>query len=85
MGQDDATRLAESNAVLNEAQNVQEETLPPTEALTVATPTTPDAEEVDPLSVQEERRRKVAAAQEEELRWSKLRAVLRGEYASLGY
>ncbi|KAE8971071.1 hypothetical protein PR003_g32024 [Phytophthora rubi] len=62
MGQDDATRLAESNAVLNEAQNVQEKTLPPTEALTAATPAPPDAEEVDPLSVQEERRRKVAAA-----------------------
>ncbi|KAE9172150.1 hypothetical protein PF002_g29640 [Phytophthora fragariae] len=76
MGQDDAARLAESNAVPNEAQNVREETLPATEALTAATPAPPDAEDVDPLTVQEERRRRVAAAQEEELRWSNLRAVL---------
>ncbi|KAE8966111.1 hypothetical protein PF011_g28058 [Phytophthora fragariae] len=67
MGQDDAARLAESNAVPNEAQNVQEETLPATEALTAATPAPPDAEDVDPLTVQE-RRRRVAAAQDEALR-----------------
>ncbi|KAE9270761.1 hypothetical protein PR003_g30720, partial [Phytophthora rubi] len=85
MGQDDAARLAASNAVPNEAQNVREEMLPATEALTAATPAPPDAEDVDPLTVQEERRRRVAAAQEEELRWSNLRAVLRGEDARLGY
>ncbi|KAE8951835.1 hypothetical protein PR001_g33559, partial [Phytophthora rubi] len=56
MGQDDAARLAESNVVPNEAQNVREETLPATEALTAATPAPPDAEDVDPLTVQEERR-----------------------------
>ncbi|KAE9263218.1 hypothetical protein PF001_g31769 [Phytophthora fragariae] len=76
MGQGDAARLAESNVVPSEAQNVREETLPATEALTAATPAPPDAEDVDPLTVQEERRRRVAAAQEEELRWSNLRAVL---------
>ncbi|KAE8879556.1 hypothetical protein PF005_g20382 [Phytophthora fragariae] len=85
MGQDDAARLAESNVVPNEAQNVLEETLSPTEALTAATPAPPDAEDVGPLSVQDERRRRVAAAQDEELRWSNLRAVLRGEDASLDY
>ncbi|KAE8905220.1 hypothetical protein PF003_g11049 [Phytophthora fragariae] len=85
MGQDDAARLAESNAVPTEVQNVQEETPPPTEALTATTPAPPDAEDVGPLSVQEERRRRVPAAQDEELRWSNLRAVLRGEDASLGY
>ncbi|KAE9003225.1 hypothetical protein PR002_g17400 [Phytophthora rubi] len=85
MGQDEAARLAESNAMPNEAQNVLEETLPPTEALTAAMPAPPEAEDVDPLLVQEERRRRVAAAQEEELRWSNLRAVLRGEDARLGY
>ncbi|KAE8881852.1 hypothetical protein PF005_g28281 [Phytophthora fragariae] len=51
MGQDDAARLAKSNAVPNEAQKVQEETLPVTEALTAATPALPDAEDVDPLTV----------------------------------
>ncbi|KAE9026510.1 hypothetical protein PR001_g12176 [Phytophthora rubi] len=85
MGQDDAARLAEFNAVPNEAQNMQEETLPPTEVLTAAMPAPPDTEDVAPLLVQEERRRRVAAAQDEELRWSNLRAVLRGEDASLGY
>ncbi|KAE8877803.1 hypothetical protein PF003_g38094 [Phytophthora fragariae] len=70
MGQDDAARLAESNAVPNEAHNMLEETLSPTEALTAGTPAPPDAEDVDPLSVQEERRRRVAAVQDEELRWS---------------
>ncbi|KAE8878879.1 hypothetical protein PF006_g21721 [Phytophthora fragariae] len=85
MGQNEAARLVESNAVPNEVRNVLEETLSPTEALTAATPTTLDAEDVDPLLVQEERRRRVAAAQDEELRWSNLRAILRGEDASLGY
>ncbi|KAE8997968.1 hypothetical protein PR003_g23568 [Phytophthora rubi] len=85
MGQDEAARLAESYAVPNEAQNVLEETLSPTEALTAAISAPPDAEDVDPLLVQEERRRRVAAAQDEELRWSNLRAILRGEDASLGY
>ncbi|KAE8969764.1 hypothetical protein PR001_g27400 [Phytophthora rubi] len=85
MCQDDAARLAESHAVPTEAQNVQEETLPQTEALTATTPAPPDAEDVDPLSVQEERRRRGTATQDEELRWSNLRAVLRREDAGLGY
>ncbi|KAE8992580.1 hypothetical protein PR001_g20893 [Phytophthora rubi] len=85
MGQDEAARLAEPKAVPNEAQNVLEETLSPTEALTAAMPAPPEAEDVDPLLVREERRRRVAAAQDEELRWSNIRAILRGEDASLGY
>ncbi|KAE8970845.1 hypothetical protein PR003_g17728 [Phytophthora rubi] len=85
MGQDEAARLAESNAVSNEAQNVLEETPSQTEALTAAMPAPPEAEDVDPLPVQEARRRRVAAAQDKELRWSNLRTVLRGEDASLGY
>ncbi|KAE9002010.1 hypothetical protein PR002_g17757 [Phytophthora rubi] len=38
MGQDDAARLAESNAAPSEAQNAQEETSPLTEVLTATTP-----------------------------------------------
>ncbi|GMF32074.1 unnamed protein product [Phytophthora fragariaefolia] len=43
------------------------------------------AENVDPLYVQEERRRRVGRAQDEELRWANLKLVLKGESASLGY
>ncbi|KAE9107188.1 hypothetical protein PF010_g12357 [Phytophthora fragariae] len=68
IGQDEAARLAESNAVSNEAQDVLEETLSPTEALAAAMPAPPEAEDVDPLLVQDERRRRVAAAQDDELR-----------------
>ncbi|KAE9313017.1 hypothetical protein PR003_g19611 [Phytophthora rubi] len=68
IGQDEAARLAESNAVPNEAQDVLEETLSPTEALAAAMPAPPEAEDVDPLLVQDERRRRVAAAQDDELR-----------------
>ncbi|GMF32104.1 unnamed protein product [Phytophthora fragariaefolia] len=45
----------------------------------------PSAEDVDPLEVQEERRRRVGRAQDEELRWAKLKLVLKGESSSLGY
>ncbi|GMF33568.1 unnamed protein product [Phytophthora fragariaefolia] len=45
----------------------------------------PSAEEVDPLEVQEERRRRVGRAQDEELRWANLKLVLKGESSSLGY
>ncbi|GMF56412.1 unnamed protein product [Phytophthora fragariaefolia] len=36
----------------------------------------PSAEDVDPLEVQEERRRRVGRAQDEELRWANLKLVL---------
>ncbi|GMF39326.1 unnamed protein product [Phytophthora fragariaefolia] len=45
----------------------------------------PSAEDVDPLEVQEERRRRVCRAQDEELHWAKLKFVLKGESSSLGY
>ncbi|GMF34580.1 unnamed protein product [Phytophthora fragariaefolia] len=45
----------------------------------------PRAEDVDPLEVQEERRRRVGRVQDEELRWANLKLVLKGESSSLGY
>ncbi|GMF37987.1 unnamed protein product [Phytophthora fragariaefolia] len=42
------------------------------------------AEDVDPLEVQEERRRRVGRAQDEELRWANLKLVLKGDSSSLG-
>ncbi|GMF63081.1 unnamed protein product [Phytophthora fragariaefolia] len=45
----------------------------------------PSAEDIDPLEVQEERRRRVGKAQDEELRWTNLMLVLKGESSSLGY
>ncbi|EGZ28908.1 hypothetical protein PHYSODRAFT_322525 [Phytophthora sojae] len=45
----------------------------------------PSADDIDPLVVQEERRRRIGTAQDEELRWSNLKTVLRGEEAKLGY
>ncbi|OWY90553.1 hypothetical protein PHMEG_00041270, partial [Phytophthora megakarya] len=45
----------------------------------------PTADDVDPVTVQEERRRRIAKAQDEELRWSNLKAVLRGETTAMTY
>ncbi|GMG15245.1 unnamed protein product [Phytophthora fragariaefolia] len=45
----------------------------------------PSAEDVDPLEEQEERRRRVGRAQDEDLRWANLKLVLKGESSSLGY
>ncbi|GMF56323.1 unnamed protein product [Phytophthora fragariaefolia] len=45
----------------------------------------PNAEDVVPLEVQEERRRRFGMAQDEELRWANLKLVLKGESSSLGY
>ncbi|GMF36297.1 unnamed protein product [Phytophthora fragariaefolia] len=50
-----------------------------------ATERPPSAEDVDPLEVQEERRRRVGRAQDDELRWANLKLVLKGESSSLGY
>ncbi|GMF42916.1 unnamed protein product [Phytophthora fragariaefolia] len=50
-----------------------------------ATERPPSAEDVDPLEVQEERRRRVDMAQDEELRWANLKSVLKGESSSFGY
>ncbi|OWZ13828.1 hypothetical protein PHMEG_00012789 [Phytophthora megakarya] len=49
------------------------------------TPVLPDAEDVDPLTVQRERRRRIATAQDEELRWVNLKTVVRGEESTLTY
>ncbi|KAE9070490.1 hypothetical protein PF007_g26923 [Phytophthora fragariae] len=45
----------------------------------------PSADDIDPLVVQGERRGRISKAQDEELRWSNLKAVLKGEEAQLGY
>ncbi|OWZ08070.1 reverse transcriptase, partial [Phytophthora megakarya] len=43
------------------------------------------ADGIDPITVQEERRRRIAKAQDEELRWSNLKAVVRGETTAMTY
>ncbi|GMF15167.1 unnamed protein product [Phytophthora fragariaefolia] len=45
----------------------------------------PSAEDVNRFEVQEERLRRVDRAQDEELRWAKLKLMLTGESSSLGY
>ncbi|OWZ07625.1 reverse transcriptase [Phytophthora megakarya] len=45
----------------------------------------PTADDIDLVAVQEERRRRIAQAQDEELRWSNLKAVLRGETTVMTY
>ncbi|KAE9275660.1 hypothetical protein PF001_g26481 [Phytophthora fragariae] len=45
----------------------------------------PSADDIDPLVVQGERRGRISKAQDEELRWSNLKAVLKGEEAQVGY
>ncbi|KAG3044413.1 hypothetical protein PC121_g21919 [Phytophthora cactorum] len=48
-------------------------------------PATPDAEDIDPVAVQRERRRRIAAAQDEEKKWLNLKKVLRGQAETLSY
>ncbi|KAG3059254.1 hypothetical protein PI125_g25084 [Phytophthora idaei] len=48
-------------------------------------PATPDAEDIDPVALQRERRRRIAAAQDEEKKWLNLRKVLRGQAEMLSY
>ncbi|GMF34240.1 unnamed protein product [Phytophthora lilii] len=48
-------------------------------------PTTPRADDVDPVAIQAERRSRIAKAQDEELRWSNLKLFIRGEVEKLGY
>ncbi|POM80255.1 LOW QUALITY PROTEIN: Reverse transcriptase, partial [Phytophthora palmivora] len=50
-----------------------------------STSTAPSANDIDPLMVRRERRRRIAVAQDEELRWYNLKTVLRGEDSKLGY
>ncbi|KAG2765587.1 hypothetical protein Pcac1_g22841 [Phytophthora cactorum] len=48
-------------------------------------PATPAAEDIDPVAVQRERRRRIAAAQDEEKKWLNLKKVLRGQAEMLSY
>ncbi|OWZ00521.1 LOW QUALITY PROTEIN: hypothetical protein PHMEG_00028268 [Phytophthora megakarya] len=43
------------------------------------------ADDIEPVTVQEERRRRIAKAQDEGLRWSNLKTVLRGETTAMSY
>ncbi|KAG3002029.1 hypothetical protein PC121_g21928 [Phytophthora cactorum] len=45
----------------------------------------PSASNVDPVSVQAERRRRIAVAQSEEARWRNIKAVLSGDTENLSY
>ncbi|OWZ17197.1 hypothetical protein PHMEG_0008892 [Phytophthora megakarya] len=45
----------------------------------------PKANDIDPVTVQEERRHRIAQVQDEELRWSNLKAILRGEITAMTY
>ncbi|OWY97046.1 hypothetical protein PHMEG_00032517, partial [Phytophthora megakarya] len=45
----------------------------------------PNAEDIDPITIQEERRRRIAVAQDEEQRWSMMKTVLRGDTRNLMY
>ncbi|KAG3062656.1 hypothetical protein PI125_g24496 [Phytophthora idaei] len=51
----------------------------------IVPPATPDAEDIDPVAVQRERRRRIAAAQDEEKKWLNLKKVLRGQAETLSY
>ncbi|GMF24270.1 unnamed protein product [Phytophthora fragariaefolia] len=41
---------------------------------------TPDANDIDPLVIQAERRQRISTAQDEELRWADLKTYLKGEF-----
>ncbi|OWZ08040.1 LOW QUALITY PROTEIN: hypothetical protein PHMEG_00019478 [Phytophthora megakarya] len=45
----------------------------------------PTDDDIDPVTVQEEQRRRIAQAQNEELMWSNLMAILRGETTTMTY
>ncbi|GMF32587.1 unnamed protein product [Phytophthora lilii] len=45
----------------------------------------PSATDIDPAKVQEERRRRLAGSQDEELQWAHMKVVLRGEESKLSY
>ncbi|OWZ07439.1 LOW QUALITY PROTEIN: reverse transcriptase [Phytophthora megakarya] len=83
-GGEDVTQREEANGVPTEDSGFLE-----TESRLTApngnTPALPNAEDVDPLTVQRERRRRIATAQDEELRWANLKTVLCGEESNLTY
>ncbi|OWZ12529.1 hypothetical protein PHMEG_00014299 [Phytophthora megakarya] len=53
--------------------------------VTEFTPVSPSADNVDPQEIQNERRRRIANAQDEELRWVNLKTVLRCDESTLTY
>ncbi|ETN14223.1 hypothetical protein PPTG_07857 [Phytophthora nicotianae INRA-310] len=48
-------------------------------------PSSPGADDVDPVEIQRERRRQIAKAQDEEQKWANLKKVLRGEAERMSY
>ncbi|POM76328.1 Hypothetical protein PHPALM_6441 [Phytophthora palmivora] len=70
-----------NNAPTKEQNHVREEQLITEDP----TSTVPSANDIDHRTVQRERRRRIAVAQDEELMWSNLKTVLRGEDSKLGY
>ncbi|OWY94297.1 LOW QUALITY PROTEIN: hypothetical protein PHMEG_00036012 [Phytophthora megakarya] len=85
LGGEDVTQREKANGVPTEDSVRQEAELSRVTAPNGNTPASPDAEDVDPLTVQRERRRRIATAQDEELRWANLKIVLRGEESTLTY
>ncbi|GMF22525.1 unnamed protein product [Phytophthora fragariaefolia] len=69
--------LADNGAILTSPDNSNEESQ--------TLPTIPNTEDIDLGAAQNERRRRIAKDQEEELKWANLKAVLRGNSAKLGY
>ncbi|OWZ12657.1 LOW QUALITY PROTEIN: hypothetical protein PHMEG_00014143 [Phytophthora megakarya] len=84
-GEEDATQREEANGVPTEDSVRQEAELSRITVPNCDTPVSPNAENVDSLTVQRERRRRIATAQDEKLRWANLKTVLRGDESTLTY
>ncbi|OWY98159.1 hypothetical protein PHMEG_00031143 [Phytophthora megakarya] len=84
-GGEDVTQREEANGMPTEDSVRLETEFSRVTAPNGNTPALPDAEDVDPLTVQRERRRRIATAQDEELRWANLKIVLRGDESILTY
>ncbi|OWZ06919.1 hypothetical protein PHMEG_00020759, partial [Phytophthora megakarya] len=80
-----ATQREEANGVPTEDSAHPETELSRVTVPNGDTSVSPNAEGVDPLTVQRERRRRIATAEDEELRWANLKTVLRGEESTLAY
>ncbi|OWZ13656.1 hypothetical protein PHMEG_00012983 [Phytophthora megakarya] len=84
-GEEDVTQREEANDVPTGDSVRKEAELSRVTVPNSDTPVLPDAEGVDPLTVQRERRRRIATAQDEVLRWANLKTVHRGEESTLTY
>ncbi|OWZ02576.1 hypothetical protein PHMEG_00025838 [Phytophthora megakarya] len=84
-GGEDVTQREGANGVPTEGPVRLEAELSRVTAPNGNTPALSDAEDVDHLMGQRERRRRIATAQDEELRWANLKIVLRGEESTLTY